>query len=186
MSNHGDQGPDQYSFDEIMERLKSSRRGELGPEDGELVTRADGTQAIRVRTRKRRSHQPHREERLKKRRRRVIQISAALILMLVFTLFLGTVLIYANSGFFRASLNAKIQSATGAYVKLEQFRMNPKSAKAELLELEWSESESVKKILARGLDAKVAARSYLGGPMKGDEVVAQQAVVFLGKPDPQA
>ncbi|MFZ9941039.1 MAG: hypothetical protein ACO3F7_02695 [Luteolibacter sp.] len=186
MSNHGDQGPDQYSFDEIMERLKKSHGADLGPDDGELVTRADGTQAIRIRKRKRRSHQPHHEERLKKRRMHVIQISAALILVLVFALFSGTVLIYANSGFFRESLNAKIQSATGAYVKLEQFRMNPKSAKAELLELKWPESESIKKILARGLDAKVAARSYLGGPMKGDEVVAQQAVVWIGKPDPQA
>lgn len=65
MSNHGDQGPDQYSFDEIMERLKKSHGADLGPDDGELVTRADGTQAIRIRKRKRRSHQPHHEERLK-------------------------------------------------------------------------------------------------------------------------
>lgn len=186
MSIHRDQGPDQYSIDEIVERLKNNRGDDLGPEDGELVIRADGTQAIRVRKRKRRSHQPHREERRKKRRMHVIQISAALILVMLFTLGLGTALLYANSGFFRKGLVEKITAATGANVKLEQFRMNPRSANAALMELEWPQSEAVKKILARGLDAKVAARSFLGGRMTGDEVVAQQAVVWLGKPDPQA
>ncbi|HSP41465.1 MAG TPA: hypothetical protein VLO11_01215, partial [Luteolibacter sp.] len=73
--------PEKYSIDEMMERLKK-RPAEDPLEDGELVTRADGTVAIKVRKRKRRSHQPHKEERKKARRARMIQASGAMLLLL--------------------------------------------------------------------------------------------------------
>ena len=183
MSENGDQEPDQYSFEQMMERLRRNRESEPSPEDGELVTRSDGSQVIRVRRRKRRSHQPHLEERLKKRRRHVIQISAALILILLFVLGFGIALLYANSGFFRKGLMEKITAVTGANVKLEQFRMNPRGANAALIELEWPQSGMMKKIIARGLDAKLAPRSFLGGRMTGDEVVAQDLTVLMGAPE---
>ena len=182
MSEQND--PDRYSLDEMMERLKN-RVPDSSLEDGELVTRADGSQAIRVRKRKRRSHQPHKERQLKKRSMQVIQIAAALILISLFVLGGGLALVYANSGFFRNKLVEKITNATGAKTKLEQFRMNPRGANAALIELEWPQSEVVKKIQARGLDAKVAPQSFLGRVMTGDEVVAQQATVWLGAPGSQ-
>jgi hypothetical protein len=183
MSANENQDPDQYSFEQILERLKKSPGSDSSPENGELVTRPDGSQVIRVRRRKRRSHQPHREERLKKHRRHVIEISAALILVLLFALGSGIALLYANSGPFRKGLIEKITAATGANVKLEQFRMNPHSANAALIELEWPQSGVMKKIIARGLDARVAPRSFLGGRMTGDEVVAQELTVLMGAPE---
>lgn len=183
MPANGDQEPDQYSYNEIMERLRRNRGSEPEPDGGELVTRSDGSQAIRVRRRKRRSHQPHKEQQIKKRRMHVVQLAASLILVALFVLGAGLALVYANSGVFRKGLMEKITAATGAQVKLEQFRMNPRGANAALIELEWPDTEPMKKILARGLDAKVTARSFLGGRMTGDEVVAQQAIVWLGSPD---
>ena len=182
MSEQND--PDRYSLDEMMERLKN-RVPDSSLEDGELVTRPDGSQAIRVRKRKRRSHQPHKERQLKKRNMHVIQIAASLILISLFVLGGGFALVYANSGFFRKNLMEKITVASGAKTKLEQFRMNPRGANAALIELEWPQSEVVKKIQARGLDAKVAPQSFLGREMTGDEVVAQQATVWLGAPGNQ-
>ena len=183
MSAHGNQEPDQYSFEEMVERLRRGHGSDPSPEDGELVTRADGTQAIRVRRRKRRSHQPHKEQRLKKRRMLMIQLSAALILVLLFVLGFGIALLYANSGFFRKGLTEKIAATTGAKVRLEQFRVNPRGANAALIELEWPQSEAMKKILARDLNAKVAPQSFLGGRISGEEVVAREAIVWLGKPE---
>lgn len=183
MSAHGNQEPDQYSFEEMVERLRRGHGSDPSPEDGELVTRADGTQAIRVRRRKRRSHQPHKEQRLKKRRMLMIQLSAALILVLLFVLGFGIALLYANSGFFRKGLTEKITATTGAKVRLEQFRVNPRGANAALIELEWPQSEAMKKILARDLNAKVAPQSFLGGRMSGEEVVAREAIVWLGMPE---
>jgi hypothetical protein len=186
MSANGDSEPDQYSIDQIMDRLKRNRGSEAASDDGELVTRPDGSQAIRVRKRKRRSHQPHKEQQIKKRRIHVVQLAASLILVALFVLGAGLALVYANSGFFRKGLIEKITAATGAKVKLEQFRMNPRSANAALIELEWPQSEVMKKILARGLVAKVLPQSFLGGRMRGDEVVAQQAIVLLGAPGQEA
>ena len=113
----------------------------------------------------------------------VFQLAGSLILVALFVLGSGLALVYANSGFFRKGLMEKITAATGSKVKLEQFRMNPRSANAALIELEWPQSELMKKILARGLVATVSPQSFLGGRMTGDEVVAQQAIVWLGAPD---
>jgi len=186
MSANGDSEPDQYSIDQIMERLKRNRAPEPASDEGELVTRPDGSQALRVRKRKRRSHQPHKEQQLKKRRMHVVQLAASLILVALFVLGAGLALVYANSGFFRKGLTEKIIVATGAKVKLEQFRMNPRSANAALIELEWPQTEVMKKVLARGMVAKVSPQSFLSGRMTGDEVVAQQAIVWLGTPDLEA
>ena len=116
----------------------------------------------------------------------MFQLAASLILVALFVLGSGLALVYANSGFFRKGLMEKITAATGSKVKLEQFRMNPRSANAALIELEWPQSELLKKILARGLVATVSPQSFLGGRMTGDEVVAQQAIVWLGAPDQEA
>ena len=185
MSAHDDPNQDQYSIDEIMSRLRN-RDTDSKHMDGELVTRPDGSQAIRVRKRKRRSHQPHKEQKIKKRRMHVVQLAASLLLVALFVLGAGLALVYANSGFFRKDLMEKITAATGAKIKLEQFRMNPRSANAALIELEWPQSEVVKKILARGVNAKVTPRSFLGGRMTGDEVVAQELTLLLGARDQEA
>ena len=55
-----DTEPDNYSIDDMMDRLRS--RSEGGQEDAQLVTREDGTQVYRVKKRKRRSHQPKKEK----------------------------------------------------------------------------------------------------------------------------
>lgn len=173
--------PDRYSLDEMLERLKH-RAPEPKPGDGELVTREDGSQLIKVRRRKRRSHQPHKEAIRKKRRMHAIQIAASLILLLIFIFGAGLAVIFANSGFFRKGLMEKIAAASGAEVRLEQFRMNPTGADAALIEMVWPESSALKKLFARGLSAKVHPKSFLGVSMTGDEVVAQDATLYLGAP----
>lgn len=173
--------PDQYTIGQIMQRLK---HGDSNPasEDGELVIRADGTQAIRVRKRKRRTHQPHKEEALKKQRIHMLQISAVLILLLLLVLGFAFAVIFANSGFFRKGLIEKITTATGAEVKLEQFRMSPRSANSSVLELAWPHGGGIQRLIARGLCATVYPRSFLGGRMTGEEAIAQQAIVWLSAP----
>jgi hypothetical protein len=45
---------DKYTIDEMMGRLKKRKEAEMSPE---LVTRSDGSQALRVKKRKRRTDQ---------------------------------------------------------------------------------------------------------------------------------
>ena len=140
--------PEKYSIDEMMDRLKSSQSP--NPDDGELVTRSDGTKAIRVRRRKRRSSQPLKEEKQAVRRVRIVQVTAAMVLVMLAALAVGGAVIYANSSPFREALVRKIEQATGATVELEQFRMNPKTANAGGLSLKWPAGNVLESLKLRG------------------------------------
>ncbi|MBU6327458.1 MAG: hypothetical protein KGQ89_07515, partial [Verrucomicrobia bacterium] len=68
------QEPESYSLEEMMRRLK-----ERGHNEGELVVRSDGTQALKVKKRKRRSNQPHKEEMKRAQQFRVVQLAIAFV-----------------------------------------------------------------------------------------------------------
>ncbi len=180
MSAHSE--PEKYSIDEMMERLKN-RPAEDPIENGELVTRSDGTQAIRVRKRKRRSHQPHKDELRETRRARMIQVSGALILMLLALFAAGAAIVYANSATFRDTLVNRIAASTGAKVDLQQFRMNPTSANANVMQLDWPEGNTLSKLFTRGISAEIFPASFLGKSMVGEEVKANQGQLFIRIPD---
>jgi len=97
--------PEKYSIDEMMDRLKTP--ASETSDDGELVTRADGSKAIRVRKRKRRSSQPHKEETHRNRKARIVQVSAALVLVFAAALAVGAAVIYSNSSPFGKAWNGK-------------------------------------------------------------------------------
>lgn len=172
--------PEKYSIDEMMDRLKQSSAE--NPDNGELVTRADGTQAVRVRKRKRRSKQPHKQDAQRTRRARVIQIAAAFVLVILAALTAGVGIIYANSSPFRNSLVAKIQESSGAEPEIQQFRMNPKTANANFLTLQWPEGNVLKAMNFRGLNAEIFPSSFLGKSMDGEEVTAIESKVVLQYP----
>lgn len=174
--------PEKYSIDEMMDRLKNV--SSENPEDGELVTRPDGSQAIRVRKRKRRSTQPHKEQAQQTRRARIVQVSAALVLVFLAALTIGGAIIYANSGPFREDLVRKIALASGASIELEQFRMNPKTANAEKLTLEWPDGNVLKSLSLRGITAEISPSSFLGKSMNGEEITAADGTLVLQIPKP--
>lgn len=180
MSAHSE--PEKYSIDEMMERLKN-RPAEDPIENGELVTREDGTQAIRVRKRKRRSHQPHKDEIRTARRARMIQVSGALVLILLALFASGAAIVYANSAPFRDMLVRRIAATTGARVDLQQFRMNPTSANANVMQLDWPEGNTLSKLFLRGIRAEIFPASFFGKSMVGEEVKANQGQLFIRIPD---
>lgn len=175
--------PEKYTIDEMMERLKN-RPGEDPLQDGELVTRADGSQAIRVRKRKRRSHQPHKEELRKARRAKIIQVSGALILVLLAAAAAGVAIVYGNSAPFRKGLVAKITENSGASVELEQYRMNPTHANAGRLILTWPEGNAMHDLTVRGIRASIHPASFLGKSMVGEEVTGAEGTLTLQVPAP--
>ncbi|RYD19719.1 MAG: hypothetical protein EOP88_17900 [Verrucomicrobiaceae bacterium] len=172
--------PEKYTIDEMMDRLKNTSSG--NPDDGELVTRADGSQAIRVRKRKRRSNQPHKEDAQRSRRSRIVQVSAALVLVFVAAFAVGAAVIYANSSPFRQGLEQKIIASSGADIELLQFRMNPKTANAGNLNLKWPEGNVLESLSMRGLSGEIFPASFLGKSMTGEEVTIQEATLSLRVP----
>ncbi len=177
-----DSEPEKYSIDEMMERLKSTPAE--NPEDGELVTRSDGSQAIRVRKRKRRSTQPHKEESQRSRRARVVQIAAALFLLILAGLAIGAGIIYANSKPFRDSLVGMIAQTSGATPELTEFRMNPQTANASTLNLDWPAGNVLKNLFLRGTSAEIFPTSFLGKSFAGEEIVFNQGTLTLQFPQP--
>jgi hypothetical protein len=172
---------EKYSIDDMMERLKN-RPAEDPIEDGQMVTRPDGSQVIRVRKRKRRSHQPHKEERDLKRRVRMLQVSGALILLMLAAFGAGVAIVFANSAPFREGLVRKIANCSGAAVDLQQFRMNPTSANAGGLTLAWPEGNVLRNLTMRGLKAEIFPASFLGKAMLGEEVSSSEGTLNLRVP----
>jgi len=172
--------PEKYSIDEMMERLKNAPTE--NPEDGELVVRADGTQAIRVRKRKRRSSQTPKSDKKAAPRGRVPQVVIGVALLFIAALAVGIAIVYANSSPFRAGLTQKIEQASGAKIKLTQFRMNPKTANAGSLLLEWPDGNVIKSLTLGGLTAEISPVSFLGNKMSGEEVTALRGTLALQIP----
>lgn len=175
--------PEKYSIDEMMERLKK-RSADAHPDDGELVTRADGTVAIKVRKRKRRSHQPHKEERKKLRLARMIQMSGAMLLVLMAVFAAGSAIIYANSQPFREKISAMIGQSTGAEVTIQQFRVTPTRANAGKLTLTWPKDRVLQELSVLGVSASIAPSSFLGKALAGEEVVGNNGTLRLDFPGP--
>jgi len=172
---------EKFSIDEIIDRLKNPP-DEQPLSEGELVTRADGTQAIRVRKRKRRSQQPQMTEVKRARRARMVQVAAVLALVVMVLFAAGSAVIYANSAPFREKVVRMIATSSGAEVKLEQFRVNPTRAVAGRLILSWPQGNALRELDVRGASADISPASFLGKSLIGDEVNSDQGILTLGSP----
>lgn len=175
--------PEKFSIDEIIDRLKNPP-DEEPLKEGELVTREDGTQAIRVRKRKRRSHQPQQAELKHRRRIRMIQVSAVLVVMLMAVFAFGSAIIYANSAPFREKIIRMIGTSSGAQVKLEQFRVNPARAVAGQVILTWPEGNVLRELAVRGASADISPSSFFGKSLVGEEITSDQGILSLNVPQP--
>jgi hypothetical protein len=173
--------PDKYSIDEMMDRLKSG--SSQHPEEGELVTRADGTQAIRVRKRKRRTDQPVHNERRAERQIRIFQVTAGLISLFLIFLVGGGAIIYANSKPFREGLLRQVKATSGAEPEIEQFRMNPKTANAGKVLLNWPSGSLFKQLTLHNVSAEISPSSFLGKTLSGDEISAATGSLELQLPE---
>lgn len=173
--------PEKYSIDEMMDRLKNPP-SEEPLHEGELVTRADGSQAIRVRKRKRRSHQPHKDELKQTRRARMIQVSGALILILMAVFAAGSAIAYANSAPFREKVIRMIAISSGARVEMERFRVNPTRAVAGRLDFAWPEGNVLRGLTLRNAGAAISPSSFLGKSLAGEEVTSAEGTLTLGIP----
>jgi hypothetical protein len=174
--------PEKYSVEEMMERLKA-KPSDVSLERGELVTRADGTQVIRMRKRKRRSRQPHKERLERKARYRTLQVSLVLGLIVLIALGAGGLMIYANTSPYRDSLIAKVSAATGAEISIRELRVNPLGAIASEASLEWPSGNVVKSLELKALEAETYLSSFLGKNWSGDELRARDGHLVFHSPE---
>ncbi len=178
--------PDNYSIDEMMQRLQA--RGER-PAEGEpqLVTRPDGSQVVKVRKRKRRSHQPHKEAEKKRRRRTLLVTSIVMVLLMAGVLsFIGW-FFYLNSGGYRDEVAGRIEAWTGADLEMRAFRATPVNAAADLVELTWPEDMPAARLKLHHLRGDLRLSSHLTGSWDGEQLGASSGeLVLRAVPQPGA
>ncbi len=173
--------PEKYSIDEMMERLKSKPQ-DSEPVEGELVTRADGSQAIRVRKRKRRSRQPHKEQEQRAKRLRTIRLTVGLAGALAVAVAAAVLIVYANSSPYREGVIAKTTAATGAQVGLRQFRVSPVAANAAAAKFEWPAGSPLDSLEMQSVEASIHPSSFFGKSWTGEELRSRQAHLVLRRP----
>jgi hypothetical protein len=171
--------PEKYTIDEMMDRLKGRDASDNTPE---LVTRSDGSQAMKVKRRRRRTNQAVNEETKRNHRIQVVQIAGFAILVVVLGLAAGICVLYANSSSFRKSLLGKLEDSSGAKVSLIQFRVNPATANAGKAVMEWPEGNALASLDLTAVTAKIAPASFLGNTFSGEEIVAGQGELILRAP----
>lgn len=176
-----------YSVDEMLDRLKQSDRAKRAThdmEEGELITRPDGSQVIKVRKRKRRSRQS--AKKTNRRSQRAVLMSLVGLLVVAIG---GMVFIIAkyNGSSFKDKTEATISAVTGATkTELTQLKVSPLSATASEATLTWANDSYYHSANFSGIKAGIKATSFLSSNWIGEEIVAQQGDVRLQIPSDQA
>lgn len=174
------QEPDNYSADEILERLRGGGRSD----EPELVTRPDGTQVVKVRKRKRRSHQPHKEAERRRQRRRIVQIVMGVVLVLLLAGGVLSMFAYYNSRGFVDEMRDRIQTLSGADVEFKQFRVTPVSAGASAMSLSWPDGNPLRELKLQHVSGDLRMTSFFGRGWSGEEVLAKTGKLRFGAVDP--
>ncbi|MFM2171219.1 MAG: hypothetical protein RI957_1448 [Verrucomicrobiota bacterium] len=151
-----------------MVRLK-----ERGHDDGELVTRADGTVAIKVKKRKRRTKQPHKEKAKRTQRLRVLQLGLIFFLITTLLALATGMLFYYNSNSFRESTRQKVSEWSGADVEMAEFTVTPNSAKCASVNFTWPAGNYLRELQVSYPGARLDISSFLGNKWGGSTVVGK-------------
>lgn len=175
-----------YTPEDMMARLKKNehhKQQSNHKENGELVTRSDGSQVVKVRRRKRRSKQPVKEKKLLNSKIKwtiLFSIIGIAILSVA-----GTVFIIAkyNGATFKQKTEANISRLSGAtHTEITQMRVTPISGKARKAQLTWDQHSFIQSAIFQHLDADILATSFLSSGWTGEEIVASQGDVILRTP----
>lgn len=172
--------PERYTINEMMERLKAHDSPDKQPE---LVTRPDGSQAIKVKKRRRRTNQAVKGVIIRNRHVQIMQIAGVVLVIILLGLLAGISILYANSSGFREDLVSKLEISSGAEVKLDRFRMNPVEAHANEVSLSWPAGNALENLELRSVVAKIAPSSFIVKNFGGQEIVAVDGKLMLRVPD---
>lgn len=171
-----------YSVDEMLDSLRDGEREKEG--ERELVTREDGSQAIKVKKRKRRSKQKKEEE--AKRRKRLTVVRTLLIIMVPLFLGLGILLLVAryHSSGFAESVTATIWQRSGAQAKVSRLSPMGTQVTAQTLTLAWPDGGSLDQMKATKVKGDLNLISFLTGKLRGAELGSGQGyLITSGRED---
>lgn len=167
--------PENYSLDQMMDRLKDrSNPSQADKPNGEWVTRSDGSKAYKVRRRKRRSEQPHKQEAQQKLRSRAFQIVGVALFLIITGVLCAGLMIYVNTSGYREARRTLAERFLGAEVAIVQMSVMPTSAKMGNMTLTWPGTGVLRSLAAHQVNMQLRPTSFLGSVWRGDEVYASE------------
>jgi hypothetical protein len=144
----------------MMKALRDKEREK--EEAGEVVTRADGSLARKVKRRRRRTEQPNKASPERERKRLMVKIVAGAVFVLLLFLAGLFLLIYQNSKGYREKMEQKVADWTGAEVELGGLKRTPFSCQINQARFAWGESSYIRDLQVRKVVGDVGFSSFLG------------------------
>jgi len=169
-------------LDEMMRNLKRGavKKKAIDIESGEHVVRADGSKAIKVRTKKRRSVQPKKEVEQKSIKRKIVLIGIVVSLLLLsvvaYSFFLG----YYNGSRFKSDVDQSIVNFSGADTELGVLNVSLSESTLSKAHLTWpDEGATLKDLTLTNLVANCGVFEFVTGGLSESVVGMDTASLQL-------
>lgn len=176
----------------LEEMMRNLKRGEVRKQavdlsEGEQVVRADGSKAIKVRKKKRRSVQPKQELEKKSIKRKIILIAAAVSLLLISVIGFTVMLGHYNGGRFKTKIKDSIVNLSGANAELGNLDVGTSSSKLSKIDLTWNDSHSIiKELKLKDVAADCGVLDFITGGLGGSAVGVKEGTMKLALSDQSA
>lgn len=168
-----------YSVDEMMARLRDSGGDSQTERDSELVTREDGSQAVKVRKRKRRSKQPAIEKAKRAKQFATVKMISLIAVPLIGVIFLLLLLARYFSPSYQEKVSNSIAAATGANVKMT--RMSPMIAtlKGTSIAMAWPDGSPLDQVKVTGIAGNLDIFPALAGSLSGADLGSDSGYLIV-------
>ncbi len=178
---------EQTDTDEVLRRLKrqpssegstESENAAILPAGAQVVERADGTQVIRVKKRKRRSKQPKKEADQRSKKRKALVVLGTVVSLFVMALVVAFLLAYRNSSKFNTKVAEAILATSGAKAEIGTLGVTPQKVSVKKVELQWDRS-FMESLELRDVYVKTHPLGFFGGTWRLEDFEAQKAILKL-------
>lgn len=148
----------------VEDLQRSSREKREGEDEPQLVVRADGSEMVKVRKRKRRSKQPGKEAAKKRRKTRFLIIATTMVFGVLVCISAAITYGYHNSQTFQTKVVQTIMSQSGAEVELGALTVGPTSADLKDITLNWDEAGgAIEEISLKKVTTSYGMAGFFGG-----------------------
>lgn len=172
---------DQYSLDEMMRALRDKEREK--EEKGEVVTRADGTVARKIKRRHRRSKQPGKETPEMARKKIIVRVVLVALLVLILLLTGLFLIIHQNSKGYREGLEEMAANWTGAEeVSLGGLKRLPGSCTINAARFSWLGDSFIKDLQVNKVTGEVGFAAFFGARPGGPQLGGRSGKMTLQNP----
>lgn len=168
-----------YSVDEMMDSLRDQDREKK--EEGELITREDGTQVMRVKKRRRRTKQKKQEAEKRRKRFKIMRVLAVITIPLVLGLGIVVLLASYHSSGFGESVVATLWKKTGASAKISNLSPMGSQVTAKSFSLSWPDGELLEQLKVIDVSGDLNLVSFATGKLKGTELNASQGQLLVSE-----